>query len=60
MKYHSPSIRRLSLLVASHITVCLWGVTSALGVTLPPPLQGFVLGPKIVNPAGYPYKNPKT
>jgi hypothetical protein len=33
MKYHSPSIRRLSLLVASHITVCLWGVTSALGVT---------------------------
>jgi len=39
-----------------------WGVTSTLGVTLPPPSQGFVLGPKFINPDCYSLlvKNQKT
>jgi len=30
-----------------------WGVTSALGVTLAPPSQAFILGPKFINPDCY-------
>jgi len=58
--YRYTYLDRLSL--ACHTNCISWGVTSALGVTLPPPSQGFVLGPKFINPDCYSLfvKNQKT
>jgi len=60
MKYHPASILRLG--PARHTNCMSWGVTSALGVTLPPPSQGFILRPKFINPDCYSLlvKNQKT